>query len=62
LVDTVVTPALSDTILDGITRRSVLALAREWGMKVEERKISIQEVLDAYASHQSQYQKDTRIK
>ncbi len=47
--DTVVTPALSDTILDGITRRSVLALAREWGMKVEERKISIQEILDAHA-------------
>ena len=47
--DTVVTPALSDTILDGITRRSVLALARDWGMKVEERKISIQEIVDAYA-------------
>lgn len=46
--DTVVTPALSDTILDGITRRSVLALARDWGMKVEERKISIQEILDAH--------------
>ena len=47
--DTVVTPALSDTILDGITRRSVLALARDWGMNVEERKISIQEILDSYA-------------
>lgn len=50
--DTVVTPALSDTILDGITRRSVLALARDWGMKVEERKISIQEVLDAHKQGQ----------
>jgi branched-chain amino acid aminotransferase len=47
--NTIVTPALSDTILDGITRRSVLALARDWGMNVEERKISIQEVVDAYA-------------
>lgn len=47
--NSVVTPALSDTILDGITRRSVLALARDWGMNVEERKISIQEILDAYA-------------
>ncbi len=46
--NTVVTPALSDTILDGITRRSVLALARDWGMKVEERKISIQEIVDGY--------------
>lgn len=50
--DTVVTPALSDTILDGITRRSVLALARDWGMNVEERKISIQEILDAHAKGQ----------
>ncbi len=47
--NSVVTPALSDTILDGITRRSVLALARDWGMNVEERKISIQEILDAHA-------------
>ncbi len=47
--NTVVTPALSDTILAGITRDSVLALAREWGMKVEERKISITEILEAHA-------------
>ncbi len=46
--DTVVTPALSDTILAGITRDSVLALARDWGMKVEERKISITEILEAH--------------
>ncbi len=48
--DTVVTPALSDTILAGITRNSVLALARDWGMNVEERKISITEVLEAHAA------------
>lgn len=47
--DTVVTPALSDTILDGITRKSVLALAHDWGMKVEERKISIDEILEAHS-------------
>ncbi len=47
--DSIVTPALSDTILAGITRNSVLALARDWGMNVEERKISITEVLDAHA-------------
>jgi branched-chain amino acid aminotransferase len=45
--DTLLTPALSDTILSGITRDSVLSLARDWGMKVEERKISIREVLTA---------------
>jgi branched-chain amino acid aminotransferase len=48
--DTVVTPALSDTILAGITRSSVLALAKEWGMKVEERKISITEIIEAHAA------------
>jgi len=47
--DTIVTPALSDTILAGITRNSVLALAKEWGMKVEERKVSIDEILKAHA-------------
>lgn len=46
--DTLVTPGLSDTILDGITRKSVLALAHDWGMKVEERKVSIKEVFEAY--------------
>ncbi|MGZ3884684.1 MAG: branched-chain amino acid aminotransferase [Bacteroidia bacterium] len=45
--NTVLTPALSDTILSGITRDSVLALARDWGMKVEERKISLKEIEDA---------------
>jgi branched-chain amino acid aminotransferase len=46
--DTLVTPALSDTILAGITRNSVLALAREWGMKVEERKVSVLEIIEAH--------------
>ncbi len=45
--DTLLTPGLSDTILDGVTRNSVLALARDWGMKVEERKVSIKEVFEA---------------
>lgn len=48
--DTLLTPALSDTILSGITRDSVLTLARDWGMKVEERKISIREVLTAHGN------------
>jgi branched-chain amino acid aminotransferase len=39
-----VTPALGDTILPGITRKSLLELARDKGIKVEERKISIEEV------------------
>lgn len=44
--DTLVTPALSDSILAGITRDSVLKLARHWGMKVEERRISVHELID----------------
>src|SRR5690606_30136055 len=36
-----------ETILNGITRDSVLTLARSWGVKVEERKISIKEVISA---------------
>ncbi len=46
--DTVLTPALGDTILAGITRDSVLKLARDWGMNVEERKISIAELVEAH--------------
>ena len=47
--DTVITPALSDTILAGITRDTVLKLAKAWGYKVEERKVSIPEILEAHA-------------
>jgi branched-chain amino acid aminotransferase len=40
-----VTPSLGDTILPGITRASVIELARTEDMIVRERKISIQEVM-----------------
>lgn len=42
---TLVTPELGDTILPGITRMSIIELAKDMGVKVEERKISIDEVL-----------------
>lgn len=45
--DTVVTPALSDSILAGITRDSVLKLARKWNLNVEERRISVKEIIEA---------------
>ena len=45
--DTLVTPKLTGSILGGITRRSVLTLAEEWGYKVEERRITIDEVFEA---------------
>ena len=51
LIDgTLITPALSGTILDGITRDSMLTLARNKGIKVEERKISVKEIQDAFES------------
>ena len=40
-----VTPQLSETILHGITRDSIISLAKDMGIKVEERKITIDEVL-----------------
>jgi branched-chain amino acid aminotransferase len=45
--DTLITPALSDSILAGITRDSVLKLAREWGINVEERRVSVNEIVDS---------------
>ncbi|GIV36720.1 MAG: branched-chain-amino-acid aminotransferase [Cyclobacteriaceae bacterium] len=44
--ETLVTPSLTDTILAGITRDSVLKLAKAWGWKVEERRISVSELID----------------
>ena len=46
--DTLVTPPVSTTILAGITRDTVLTLARDWGMKVEERRVNIDELVDAF--------------
>src|SRR5512132_3548338 len=45
--DEIITPPLAGTILAGVTRDSVLALAREWKLKVSERAISIGEVVEA---------------
>lgn len=47
---TLVTPPLSDSILAGVTRDSVLTLAREAGFTVEERPISIKEIRSAHQS------------
>ena len=44
-----VTPALSGSILPGITRDSVMRLARSFGWQVEERPISIDEVIASLA-------------
>lgn len=45
--DVIVTPELSGSILPGVTRMSAIDLLKSWGIKVEERKLSIDEVAQA---------------
>lgn len=45
--DVLITPPLSGTILPGVTRDSVLKLARSWDMQVEERRIGMTEVMES---------------
>jgi branched-chain amino acid aminotransferase len=47
--DEVATPALSGTILPGVTRRSVLKVLDDWKMNPVERKIPIDEVVERHA-------------
>ena len=46
----VVTPELQGSVLPGITRKSILEIARDWGYDVEERPISIDEVVECAKS------------
>ncbi len=43
-----VTPPISDSILDGVTRDSFITLAKELGYKVEERRISASELVSGF--------------
>jgi branched-chain amino acid aminotransferase len=46
-----ITPDLEqETILEGVTRQSVITLLKEMGLSVEERQLSIDEITDAYKS------------
>lgn len=45
---TVVTPMLNGSILPGVTRNSCIALCKKWGLAVEEKRISIDEIFEAY--------------
>jgi branched-chain amino acid aminotransferase len=47
---TLVTPELSGTILEGVTRESIMTLAREAGHEVEEGRVSIDEWAEGAAS------------
>lgn len=44
LDDVLITPSTRDTILKGVTRDTVLMLARKWGVKAEERRVSVAEI------------------
>lgn len=45
--DTLLTAPVSDRILDGITRKSIIQIAKDEGITVEERKISVKELVEA---------------
>ena len=44
----IITPQTTTSILDGITRKSIIDLAKKWGITIEERRVSIQELKEAY--------------
>ena len=44
---TVITPELQGSVLPGITRKSILQVCREWGLPVEERPITIDELIES---------------
>ncbi|MCD7733822.1 MAG: branched-chain amino acid aminotransferase [Clostridiales bacterium] len=46
----IVTPALTGSVLPGITRKSCIELLKSWGYEVEERLLSAQELFDAAES------------
>jgi branched-chain amino acid aminotransferase len=48
--DELVTPPLNGSILPGVTRESVIDLAKHWGIAVKERPITIDEVIGGIAS------------
>lgn len=49
--DTLVTAPSSDSILDGVTRNSLLTIATELGYKTEERQVSVEELVLAFLNN-----------
>ena len=49
-----VTPSLSGSILSGITRDTVIQMAKKWGLPVTERRLSIDELVDLYEADRLQ--------
>ncbi|WP_340199176.1 branched-chain amino acid aminotransferase [Ascidiimonas sp. W6] len=50
--DTLITCPVSDRILDGVTRKSVIDIAKDAGIDIEIRPIKVSEILDAAKSNQ----------
>ncbi|WP_124070723.1 branched-chain amino acid aminotransferase [Filibacter tadaridae] len=48
----IITPAVNGSILEGITRKSILELLRHWEFPVTERKVSMDEISSAYENGQ----------
>ncbi len=48
--DEIITPKLQGSILPGITRDSVIKLAKHWNLKLSERRISIDELISAHGT------------
>ena len=46
--DKIITPKLSESILGGITRDSIITIAKQKGIEVEERRISVSEIIEYY--------------
>ncbi len=46
--DKLITPKLTDTLLDGVTRKSVITVAKDIGIDVEERDIEVSEIIQEY--------------
>jgi len=49
LGDTLITPG-SETVLQGVTRHSIMDIAESWGIKTETRDVSVQELIDGIAN------------
>jgi len=45
-----ITPSTRDTVLDGVTRSTVIDLANDWNIPIEERRVSIAEIVEAAKS------------
>lgn len=45
--DTIVTAPLEGSVLPGVTRDSIIHILKDWGYKVEERELSIDELMEA---------------